>query len=105
MINNKSFYPVIRYFGICYFGVCSMLFYTTVAAFGNITSSMAVTGGSRLNSGQSYALSIAVPVNIVIQPDVALPTQSIKALFVDFDARDIPVHELPPLPLTLDAPE
>ncbi|MEJ2181453.1 MAG: hypothetical protein P8Y28_13715 [Gammaproteobacteria bacterium] len=87
-------------------GVCSILTSGSVMAFGNINSGIAVTGGSRLTPSQSYSIKITVPTELAARSKVVLTTApSSKMHYMDFDAKNIPVHELPPLPLTLDAPE
>jgi len=49
--------------------------------------------------------SIGLPSGVSLHPDPANFPQSGQMPSKDVDAGRVPVQELPPLPLTLDAPE
>lgn len=85
--------------------VCQIVFSNSALAYGGMYSTASAMGGGPLTTGYSFSLSIKLPIEASIRPDVVLPASSVVIPNVDFDATQIPVHELPPLPLTLDTPD
>jgi len=84
---------------------CGIAFSGSVLAYGGISGTASAMSSGRLTSGNSFSISIKVPYDMTLKSELGLPASSGKALYMDFDATQIPVHELPPLPLTLDAPK
>jgi len=85
-------------------GACGILFSGSVFAYGGMSSTASAMGSGRLTTGYSFSLDIKVPYDTTMKPVVVLPT-AVAIPRIEFDATQIPVHELPPLPLTLDDAE
>ncbi|WP_455223229.1 hypothetical protein [Kaarinaea lacus] len=73
---------------------------TSVFAFDSM-SGLSTPMGSSLSSLSSFSLNINIPHDASLRPTFSLPTTPVMSPTTDFDATQIPVHELPPLPLTL----
>ena len=86
-------------------GICCVALSGTALAYGGMNNTASAMSSSRMSSGSSFSLSIKVPYNMTLQSESGLPVPSGSARHISFDATQVPVHELPPLPLTLDAPE
>ena len=74
-------------------------------AYGGMSNTASAMSSGRMSSGTSFSINIKVPYNMTLQPESGLPISSGSARYMGFDATQVPVHELPPLPLTLDASE
>ena len=74
-------------------------------AFGSMAGVSTPKGGYTGSFVYSFSLNIDVPYGPSLRPAIIVPTTPIIAPAADFDATQIPVHKLPPLPLTLEEPE
>lgn len=86
-------------------GVFCIVFSGSLLAYGGMTGTASAMSGGRLTSNYSYSLSVSVPYDMTLQSGSGLPVSSGHKFYTDFDATQVPVHKLPPLPLTLDVPE
>lgn len=84
---------------------CCVTFISSVMAYGAMGGMTSAMSGARLISGYSVPVDFQLPIGATTRPVVALPSSSVVIPHVEFDATNIPVHELPPLPLTLDDAE
>ena len=85
--------------------VCCITFCSLVSAYGGIRGTAASMSSGRLMSDYSFVININIPHELSFKMDSKLSGGSSDVIYQDFDATKIPVHELPPLPLSLDTPE
>jgi hypothetical protein len=93
-------YPIIMFIAFAVFITSEKLL-----AFGGMAGVSTPKGGYTGSFGYSFTLNIDVPYGPSLRPAIIVPTTPVIAPAADFDATQIPVHKLPPLPLTLDALE
>ncbi|WP_455207042.1 hypothetical protein [Kaarinaea lacus] len=74
-------------------------------AFGSVSGLSTPIGGNAGPSPYSFTLNIRIPFDTSLRPNIIVPTTPVIAPSLEFDATQVPVHELPPLPLTLDTQE
>ncbi|WP_455201674.1 hypothetical protein [Kaarinaea lacus] len=84
---------------------CCVVFAGSVLAYGGISNTASAMSSNRFTSSNAFSISINVPYDMSIKSGVGLSASSGKVFYTDFDATQMPVHELPPLPLTLDEAE
>lgn len=85
--------------------VASSVSSASLFAFSSMSGlSTSVVGGA-WPTQYSFSLNISIPYDTTLRPVLSLPTTPVLVPTADFDATQIPVHELPPLPLTLDEQE
>jgi hypothetical protein len=76
-----------------------------VLAFGSLGQLSAPVGGIVVSFGQPMSPSINLPYGVSFHPAPMNPPHSEPMPSKDVDANQVPVQDLPPLPLTLDEPE
>ncbi|KPJ91463.1 MAG: hypothetical protein AMJ55_11765 [Gammaproteobacteria bacterium SG8_15] len=74
-----------------------------VLAFGSMGATTTSWSGGVWPSAYSFSLNISIPSDVALRPSINVPITPVMAPSTDFDATQVPVQELPPLPLTLDA--
>lgn len=74
-----------------------------VLAFGSMSGTTTSMSGGVWPSAYSFSLNISIPKDTTLRPTINVPITPVLAPSTGFDATQVPVHELPPLPLTLDA--
>ena len=84
---------------------CCVVYTGSALAYGGISNTASAMSSKRYTSSNALSLSINVPYDMSIKPGAGLSASSAKVFYTDFDATQIPVHELPLLPLTLDEAE
>ena len=82
--------------------VPSLLVGTDALAFGSMSGTATSMSGGVWPSAYSISLNISIANDTTLRPSINAPITPVMAPARDFDAAQIPVHELPPLPLTLD---
>ena len=85
--------------------VCCITFCSVVSAYGGMRGTAASMSSGRLMSDYSFMISINIPHELSFKMNSKLYGSSSDVIYQNFDATKIPVHELPPLPLSLDTPE
>ncbi len=83
--------------------VSSLFVAADVMAFGNMSGTATSLSGGAWSSAYSFSLNISIPNDTTLRPSINVPTTPVMAPSTAFDATQVPAHELPPLPLTLDA--